>query len=39
MVPTQTHSKKIKLIIHSKLFTFDFFWKIPCVEKLPILVG
>ncbi len=35
MVPT--HSKKIKSIIHSKLFTFNFFWKIPCIGKLFML--
>jgi hypothetical protein len=29
--------KNKKSIIHLKLFTFKFFWKIPCIEKKIIL--
>ncbi len=37
MVPTQTHSKKIKSMTQLKLCTFNLFWKIPYIGKLFIL--
>ncbi len=37
MVPTQTHSKKIKLMTQLRLCTFNLFWKIPYIGKLFIL--